>query len=198
MLAACVGLAACATYPRGPSVLVMPSATANFDQFRADESNCRGYAQETIGPNTPQQAATASGLNSATVGTAIGAVAGTLIGAASGHPGMGAAIGAGSGLLLGSAVGTDNAYGAGSGLQDRYNMAYVQCMYAKGHRVPLPAGLAQNVPTTVVEEFRPTPNDPGLGANYPPPSAPGSYPTLNAPPPGAAYPPPNSPRPSGY
>ncbi len=171
-------LAGCATFPNGPSMLALPGTGASFDQFRADDLGCQGYAQQATGHRSPQQAASESGVNSAAVGTAVGAVAGALLGAASGNAGAGAAIGAGGGLILGSAGGTD-AYGAGGyGMQDRYDNAYIQCMYAKGHQVPVPAEVA------VAQQASPA---------YPAPVPPSPYAA-----PGGAYPPLGTPPPSGY
>jgi len=66
---------------------------------------------------------------------AIGAGVGAAIGAATGRLDVGTAVGAG-GLLLGASEGARvGAISAGI-LQWRYDMAYVQCMYAKGHQVP--------------------------------------------------------------
>ena len=62
------------------------------------------------------------------------------VGRAAGNAGVGAAIGAGSGLLLGSAWGIDAAQASGATLQNRYDMSYVQCMYANGNRVPMAEG----------------------------------------------------------
>ena len=36
-----LSLAACATAPSGPSVLVLPGSGRNFDQFRVDEATLR-------------------------------------------------------------------------------------------------------------------------------------------------------------
>jgi hypothetical protein len=51
--------------------------------------------------------------------------------------GSGAAIGAGSGLLAGSLMSTSASGSSMSEVQQRYDVAYVQCMYAKGHQVPV-------------------------------------------------------------
>ena len=70
------------------------------------------------------------------VGTLLGAAAGAIIGSATGQAGQGAAIGAGTGLLFGSAAGS-NAYGYSYyEAQRRYDMAYAQCMYARGNQLP--------------------------------------------------------------
>lgn len=127
-----MALSACTTMPSGPSVLVLPGRGQSFDQFRADDYACRQYAYEQIGGRTPDQAAATSGVRSAAVGTAVGAVAGAAIAGREG-----AAVGAGTGLLVGSAAGAGAAETSSYGLQRRYDYGYVQCMYAKGHRVPV-------------------------------------------------------------
>ena len=69
------------------------------------------------------------------IGTAIGAAMGGLFGGAEG-----AAVGAAFGLAGGAIVGSDASYAASSSLQRRYDHAFTQCMYGKGHKVPVPAG----------------------------------------------------------
>lgn len=125
-------VAACTTMPSGPSVMVLPGSGKSFDQFRADDMACRSYALESVGGVTASQAATGSGVSSAVVGTVLGAAAGAAI---DGHEG--AAVGAGTGLLIGGLAGTGTAQASGYGLQYRYDTGYIQCMYAKGHQVPV-------------------------------------------------------------
>ncbi|MDH3319436.1 MAG: hypothetical protein OEO84_07065 [Betaproteobacteria bacterium] len=125
-------LAACATAPRGPSVLVLPGESKTFDQFRADDYECRQYASFQVDGTTPDNAAADSGVKSAAIGTAVGAVAGGLIG---GHDG--AATGAGAGLIVGAMGGTGAAQRSQYSAQRRYDFGYQQCMYAKGHKVPV-------------------------------------------------------------
>src|SRR5438105_9494113 len=43
-LAAALLLAACATVPMGPSVMVLPGTGKNFEQFQADDAVCRQWA----------------------------------------------------------------------------------------------------------------------------------------------------------
>ena len=128
-------VSACATVPTGPSVMVLPRAGKPFDQFQLDDVVCRQYAQQQIGV-APGQAATESAVSTAALGTAIGAAVGAAIGAATGHPGIGAAVGAGGGLLTGTAAGAQAGAISSGALQERYDIAYVQCMYAKGDQVP--------------------------------------------------------------
>ena len=132
VLATALILNACTSFPTGPSMLVLPGTGKNFEQFRFDEADCRQYASAEIGGKTANEAAADSGVKSAVVGTAIGAAAGALIG---GHNSAG--VGAGSGLLIGSVAVAGAAEGSGRNLQQRYDFAYQQCMYAKGHRVPV-------------------------------------------------------------
>src|SRR5947207_5947598 len=73
-------LGACVSLPSGPSILVLPGTGKSFDQFRFDETDCRGYASALLGGKDANDAATEAGLKSAAVGTALGAVAGAAIG----------------------------------------------------------------------------------------------------------------------
>lgn len=127
-------LAACAVAPpTGPSVLALPPEGKDLARFQTEDAYCRSYASAQIGYGSPAQAGTQSAVGSAAVGTALGAAAGALIGSASGSMGSGAAIGAGSGLLAGSAVGLGTSQRSTAGLQERYDMAYAQCMASTGN-----------------------------------------------------------------
>ncbi|MGR9045480.1 MAG: hypothetical protein ACU83N_09295 [Gammaproteobacteria bacterium] len=125
-------LAGCAYLPTGPSVMALPGTGMSFDQFRQDDYLCRQYAYGQVGGVTANQAAIDSQVGSAVVGSALGAAAGAAIGG-----GEGAAIGAGTGLVAGSMVGAGEGGRAGYATQNNYDNAYIQCMYAKGHRVPV-------------------------------------------------------------
>lgn len=152
----------CASIPTGPSVMVLPGSGQSFDQFRGDDAVCQQYASFQIGGTSANQAAVESGLASAAVGTALGAAAGAAIGGGAG----GAAIGAGSGLLAGGLVGTSAAGSSRNATQQHYDAAYIQCMYAKGHQVPVSGQFSNVMPRQAV-----TP-----GAIVPPPPPPGSPP----------------------
>lgn len=132
---ALVLLSGCASIPTAPSILALPGTGRDFNDFRRDDVQCRQYAsQEVSGPvNDP-------GVRSAVVGTAVGAVAGAAIG---GHQGAG--VGAGTGLLFGSAVGADETRSHNYGSQRQYDNAYIQCMYGRGHKVPVSAELARSL-----------------------------------------------------
>jgi len=138
----------CATIPTGPSVMALPPPGRSFEQFQADDAICRQWAAQQIGQN-PQQAMNQNTAAGAVIGTAVGAAAGTAIGAAAGHVGAGAAIGVGSGLLVGTAAGASSGQVSGWEAQRRYDIAYTQCMYAKGNQVPgvvMPAQRVRRIP----------------------------------------------------
>src|SRR5881396_2177571 len=82
------------------------------------------------------------------------------------------AVGAGAGLLGGAAVGGSNAQAAGTQVQHRYDMTYMQCMYAKGNQIPMARG---SIPSTYVGQpaaSPPPPPPPPPGAPPPPPPGP--------------------------
>jgi len=129
-------LAGCASVPSGPSMMALPGSGKNFDQFRADDADCRIYARQQSGD--ANQAGVDAGVRSAAVGTVVGAVAGAAIG---GHQGAG--VGAGTGLVVGSLAGSGAAQSSTYGSQRVYDNTYVQCMYAKGHKVPVSGSFRQ-------------------------------------------------------
>jgi hypothetical protein len=134
-VAAVLVVSGCATMPSGPSVLVLPGPGKPFEQFQNDDYVCRRWSEQQIGM-TAQEAANENTVKGAAAGTVIGAGAGALLGAATGHAAAGAAIGAGSGLLVGTAAGAGAGQESGWQAQQRYDYAYVQCMYSKGNEVP--------------------------------------------------------------
>ncbi len=153
MLALLAVVGGCAVTPTGPSVMTLPGSGMTLEQFRNDDIICRQYALDQIGGRTAGQASQQSAVTSAAVGTVVGALAGAAIGG----DGRGAAVGAGSGLLLGSAMGTDSSRASSTGTQRQYDNAYIQCMYAKGHRVPVPANLSYQRPVTAADAGIPPP-----------------------------------------
>lgn len=131
ILATAMLISACTTMPTGPSMLVLPGSSKNFDQFRLDDFDCRQYAQAQSGGATAESAAQDSVARSALLGTLLGAAAGAAIGGSNG-----AGVGAGAGLAMGGLSGTGAAQASGRTLQQRYDISYQQCMYAKGHQIP--------------------------------------------------------------
>ena len=102
-----LGLMACAgPPPTDPTLLALPPEGKDLVQFQQEDTSCRGYALQQIGYGLPQQAA---------------------IGAAGGAAGTGAA--------AGSAIGVSYASTSAFVLQQRYDIAYAQCMAASGNSV---------------------------------------------------------------
>lgn len=158
----------CATIPSGPSVLVLPPSGKPFEVFQADDAICRQWAAQQIGLS-PQETVNQNTVTGAVAGTVIGAGLGAAIGSASGDAGAGAAIGAASGLLFGTAAGADSARVYGWEAQRRYDIAYMQCMYAKGNQIPGVVTRSRSLQRTL------PPPPPGSG--YSPPMYSPSSPT---------------------
>jgi len=155
-------LAACATVPHGPSDMALPGTGKGLEQFNSDDAYCRQFALQQSGGKSANQNAVDSGVRSAAVGTLLGAAAGAALG---GHQGAG--VGAGAGLLVGGLAGTEAAERSAYGTRRHYDIAYVQCMYEKGHRVPVSG-------RQMVERSR---------SGYPPPPPPSSPNPASLPPP---------------
>ena len=179
----CLGtLSACAVEPpAGPTMPVMPGDNKSLGEFQADDATCRQFAQQQTGIS-PGAAANQSGIGSAVIGTLVGAAVGALIGTAAGNPAIGAAIGGGAGLLTGTAAGVGNAQVSAEQVQQRYDVAYQQCMSTTGNKTV----MAQSLPPAA---GYPAPAYPAQA--YPAPAPAYAYPpAYYYPPPAYYYPPP--------
>lgn len=165
-LAVLLAVTGCVAPPLGPTVRVMPGPNKPFDSFQNDDAICRQFADQSVGGGANAQN---TQVDQTLIGTGVGAVLGAGLGAAIGG-GRGAAIGAGAGALGGTAVGASTAQNTGRSVQERYNIAYSQCMYSRGNQVP---GYAQPGPA-----YAPPP------PAYAPGPPPGYYPPPPPPPPG--------------
>lgn len=135
LLTALLLMVGCATVPTGPNVMVLPTPGKPLEVFQAEDATCRYWASQQIGVS-PQQVANQNTAAGAVAGTVIGAGLGAAIGAATGDPGLGAGLGAASGLAAGTITGANVGRMEGWEAQRRYDIAYQQCMYAKGNQVP--------------------------------------------------------------
>jgi hypothetical protein len=167
-LGLCAALSACAVVPTGPSAMALPGSGKNFEQFRGDDYDCRQYADFQIGGKSASDAANESGLKSAAIGAGVGALAGAAIG---GHQGAGS--GAGVGLIVGSMAGAGAADNSSYGAQRRYDQAYIQCMYAKGNRVPVSGQFITAPSASAPAQSAPAAHIPPPPAGLPPPPPPG-------------------------
>jgi len=130
-LAAVLAASACATIPTNSTVPVMPGPYKPFEVFEQDQQACKAYAYQQVAGQT--EAANNRGVAAAVLGTALGAG----LGAAVAHnAGSGAAAGAATGAVVGTAIGASGSQEEGWDIQRQYDIAYEQCMYAKGNQVP--------------------------------------------------------------
>jgi hypothetical protein len=155
----------CASIPTGPSIMVLPSPGQSFDQFRNDDAICQQFANSQMGGASANDAAVDSGVGSAVVGTLLGAALGAAV-----SGGRGAAIGAGSGLVAGSVMGLGASGSSRNATQQRYDAAYMQCMYAKGHQVPVSGHISNQSPYPSVAPYQSAP--PATNVPPPPPGLP--------------------------
>ncbi|MBX3616316.1 hypothetical protein [Nitrosomonas sp.] len=144
-------LTACASTPTAPSVITLPGKGVSFEQFRADDYDCRVFAfQQLEGKGSPLAS------HSKRVE---GAVAATGQDGTSGIPGA----------ALGGAFEQVPATAAMDGGQRQYDIHYIQCMYAKGHRVPMLGRMTGD--QADVESAGPKIISPPAGFKPPPPPA---------------------------
>jgi hypothetical protein len=174
--------------PAGPSLQALPGSRLSFERFEIDDATCRQYATAQIGGRSAPEAAQESAAASAVAGTAIGAATG----AAFGGSAEAAAVGAGVGLLTGTMAGWGTAEASYYAAQRRYDGAYYQCMYARGHKVPVSSRYteAARAPAAPARIVTPPPD-----AAVPPPNAPPPSAVPYVPPYWSSTPPPNAPPP---
>jgi len=211
LAAASLLLGACTVMPTGPSVMALPGSSKSVGQYQVDVADCQQYAGAVIAASSGGMAAAAdnSAASEAAAGAVVGAATGAIIGSATGQASQGAAIGAGTGLLFGGAAGSSYTAMSSYQLQRGYDSAYLQCMYARGNRVPMPRGYGggpsrpvylNSPPATASYPPPDTPPPPGLPGTSGPRASPAAPTTGYPPPPNvppSSYPPPNTPPPAG-
>jgi hypothetical protein len=133
LLALC--LAACATVPAGPSLSALRGSQRTAEQFVADDARCRAQVEARLSArgSTVDNANRQVGA-SAAAGSAIGAATGAVFDGSSG-----AAAGAVVGLAIGALAGSGASPATSASVQQQYDAAYFACMYALGHKVPVPS-----------------------------------------------------------
>jgi hypothetical protein len=113
----------------GPTVAVMPGPNKSFDAFQSDQLVCKQFAEQSVSGQA--QNANLRGVGAAALTTALGAGLGGAIGG-----GSGAGIGAASGAVAGGGLGAVTSSNQQRSIQDQYNIAFAQCMFARGNQVP--------------------------------------------------------------
>ncbi len=171
LLLLCLGVfAGCSGLPVAPTWSAAPGSTRTVAQFHIDDAYCRAQAEQAVAGRTPDQAAAESTATGAVVGATVGAVAGGLL-----TDGRNLGAGAATGAVLGTIVGSSESSRSARAVQQRYDQTYYSCMYALGHRVPMPAvapfpaGPTQFAPASGVPLPAPT-------RSTPPPPPPGQPP----------------------
>lgn len=113
-----------------PTVSVMPAPGKSFEVFAAEQTSCKQFAEQQIGAARDQ-------INNQIAG-------GVLLGMAAGAS-QAAVLGGDGGAVIASAASSGaaaagsnlpNAQMATAALQQRYDGAFSQCMFAKGNQVP--------------------------------------------------------------
>lgn len=126
-------LVGCAMTPMGPSVQVLPGRGKSFETFTSDQSACKAYAAEQVKGQAEASNNRAAG--AVLLGTLLGAGLGAAVGGAAGDAGAGAAIGAATGVGSGTLVGASGSANDQAAIQQQYDNAFSQCMFAKGEQV---------------------------------------------------------------
>lgn len=156
-------LGACATTPMGPTVQVMPGANKPFQVFASEQASCKDYAVSQV--KEQADSANQQAIGTALISTALGAGLGAAVGG-----GQGAGIGAAGGSVLGAGIGADRSNNAQLSIQQQYDNAYMQCMYAKGNQVPgMAAAVAPPPPPVPVAVPAPVSTPKKTNAVPPPP-----------------------------
>ena len=127
-------LAGCAAQPQAPNVRIMPGPGKSFEAFQYDQAGCKNYASDQV--RGQAEASNQNAVGNAALTTVGGAAVGALLGSLGGNMGAGAAIGAGAGLGAGALMGAGGNANEQGAIQHRYDNAFAQCMYTRGHQVP--------------------------------------------------------------
>ena len=126
-IAVMLSFGACAVPPVSPSVAVLPGGGKGMQAFNADDIACREYAAS---PKVDD-------------GTSLAGMGLGKIEVASGRRGFAPLAGSvnpvGTGSVFGGAAAQDS--GEPPTAQQKYDTAYIRCMFSKGHKVPVSGGM---------------------------------------------------------
>jgi hypothetical protein len=131
----------------GPTIQVLPGRGKSFDTFQADQAGCKTYAANQV--KGQADAANNRAVGAALLTTALGAATGAAVGGSVGDAANGAAVGAATGAGGGAVIGATGSANEQAGIQQQYDNAFAQCMYAKGEQVPGYAPVAVAAPGPV-------------------------------------------------
>jgi hypothetical protein len=118
----------------------MPGRGKSFEAFQSDQMGCKNFAAGQVSGQA--DSANQRAVGAALLSTVLTAGLGSAIGGIGGDAGAGAAVGAAVGAGGGSLYGAANGAGQQANIQQQYDAAFAQCMFARGNQVP---GFAPNV-----------------------------------------------------
>jgi len=120
----------------GPTALVMPAQGKPFDVFAQEQAMCKQFADGEVDGGASMSNLKQFG--TAAVTTALGAGLGAAV-----RNRRGAQIGGAMGAIAGGSMAALGSAHDQNSLQGRYDLAYTQCMYARGNQI---AGIARAAP----------------------------------------------------
>ena len=127
-LSAVLLLEGCVTQPYGPTIPVMPAHGKSFTDFQREDAECQDFADSRVAGQAKR--ANDRAVTDTVIGAALGAAVGTAF-----NRRYGAGPGAAAGGALGLGVASNDSRFAEDSIQGRYNIAYAQCMSAKGNEI---------------------------------------------------------------
>jgi hypothetical protein len=128
ILLAAALLSGCATQPMGPTARVMPASGKSFEVFAQDQVTCKQFADGEV--NGGATMANLKEFGTAAITTGLGGGLGAAI-----RGERGAEVGGSLGAIGGAAIAGHGSARDQNNLQGRYDLAYTQCMYARGNQV---------------------------------------------------------------
>ena len=131
-------LSGCATQPMGPTAHVMPATGKPFEVFAQDQATCKQFASNEV--NGGATMANLKEFGTAAITTGLGGGLGAAV-----RGERGAEIGGSVGAIGGAGLAAHGSAHDQASLQGRYDLAYTQCMYARGNQVGDPARTGPKV-----------------------------------------------------
>jgi len=128
ILLAAVLLSGCASQPMGPTARVMPASGKPFEVFAQDQATCKQFADNEVSGGATM--ANLKEFGTAAITTGLGAGLGAAV-----RGERGAEVGGSIGAIGGGALAAHGSARDQNSLQGRYDLAYTQCMYARGNQV---------------------------------------------------------------
>ena len=146
-------LSGCATQPMGPTAHVMPATGKPFEVFAQDQATCKQFASNEVDGGATM--ANLKEFGTAAITTGLGGGLGAAL-----RGERGAEIGGSVGAIGGAGLAAHGSAHYQASLQGRYDIAYTQCMYARGNQV---GDAASSGPKVAAGNQRPSVSSAGPG-----------------------------------